>query len=262
MLLLQSLDMVSPGGRLWVDMTNWYFSVYDCPYESITNFIGRHKCNWQRSSDSAGYHWALNLGANPQACLATVWAASSALASARSLAPIVQSSLSRWASQLWLHCDFSGRVSVDQEGLALEVNHGYVDAKVAVEILISNGNERASLLKTMKERNIFLTNCPLPVLTFCLRRQCNLRPAAGQAWDGRTRELEQFCLTRIENKLLECSLSDTPHEGAKLRYAYGKNRTTNVDPRSQASRLEQNCFQHRAQRIQFHGDTCRGYALS
>jgi hypothetical protein len=234
--------MVLPGGRLWLDMTHWYFSIYDSPYESITSFIHRHKSNWQKVCDSAGFHWAMDLGANPQACLATIWAASSELASARSLAPVVQSSLTRWASHLWLHCDFSGRVPLCQEGLALEASHGYVDATVAIEMMTSKGKQRASLLKSMKKQNIFMASCSLPVLTFCLRRQCNLRPAEAAAWDGHTRALEQFCQNLIEDKFLTgvdaAAWAAKPHVGAELRYVYGKNRTTNPDARSQA-RIEQ-----------------------
>jgi hypothetical protein len=80
------------------------------------------------------------------------------------------------------------------------------------------------------------------VLTFCLRRQCNLRPAEGAAWDGHTRALEHFCQNLIEDKFLTCvnaaAWAAKPHVGAELRYVYGKDRTTNADPRSQA-RFEQ-----------------------
>jgi hypothetical protein len=232
----ETLLCYMPGGRLWVDLTQWFFSVYEKPYDSLTLFVHRHKARWETDAQSAGVAWGLQLGALPRACLATLWNICAELSCSRSLPSNMQNQLVRWASHLWLHCPFTGRIPVAQTGVSLAVEHGYINAKVAVEVMMPCRDQRSSVLKALVGRQIFLEKCPLPVLTFCLRRHSSLLRTGDENVASSARALDEFCVQHIEDAFLSgsASLLAHPPSGSVLRHMYGKNRQTVMDPRSQA----------------------------
>lgn len=105
-------------------------------------------------------------------------------------------------------------------------------------MLIPERRVRAQLLTSLRKYASVMTQCPLPTLTMIVRRYVALHPAADVGLDL-FRDLEHFLTSMIErtcwdNGLRGLGLTTDPPDGADVRYTWGKDRSSLVDPRTQA----------------------------
>jgi len=118
------------GGRLWIDLTHWYFAVYSNPFESLSAFLFRHATDCKKAAESEGRLWAMSTGPLPKASLASVVLASVELLSARTLPLPQRLRIMRWINHLWSGCCFSGSATTSCVGALVQVRSGAVDVKV------------------------------------------------------------------------------------------------------------------------------------
>jgi hypothetical protein len=118
------------GGRLWVDMTHWYYGVYPEPFEAVSRFLRRHSSDWQESAGIDGLVWASQSGSLPKTALASLIFASSELIAARTLPLAQRLRIIRWLNRLWMEVAFTGLAPTSRAGLAIPITSGSVDAKV------------------------------------------------------------------------------------------------------------------------------------
>jgi hypothetical protein len=107
-----------------------------------------------------------------------------------------------------------------------------------LKLLIPARPTRSRVLIALKEYASVMTQCPLPTLTMVVRRYAALHPAEGVCL-APIQDMEHFIAAIIERACLDdgCTglgLTPDPPDGASVRYAWGKDRRTLADPRTQA----------------------------
>ncbi len=107
-----------------------------------------------------------------------------------------------------------------------------------LELLIPVRLTRSRILFALKKYASVMAQCPLPTLTMVVRRYAALHPAEDVCLN-RIRDMEHFIAAVITRACLDDSctglglITEAP-DGASVRYAWGKDRRTLADPRTQA----------------------------
>jgi hypothetical protein len=153
------MEFITSGGRLWVDMTHWYYAVYHEPFAPVSHFIFRHTPEWQAACGRDGLVWASQSGSLPKMALPSLIFASSELMAARTLPMAQRLNIIRWVNHLWLGCAFSGAAPTSLAGTAVPILSGAVDSKVKDRL-----KEPARLSLECSNRPLAktFTQCPKP----------------------------------------------------------------------------------------------------
>ncbi len=176
---------------MWVDLTHWYYGVYDEPFDPVSTFIFRHSSEWQEAAGKDGLVWATKGGSLPKASLPSLFFASSELIAARTLPLAQRSRIIRWVNRLWLEIAFSGHAPTSRAGLALPISLGSVDAKVMdtlkQQLRFSLEFTQCTSLTPRNHKALFSVS--LRRYIGCLSNICSLCPGSPGGLRGRQREI-------------------------------------------------------------------------
>ena len=231
------------GMRVWMDLTHWYFSMYENPYEHVADMLCRVRNRWRNMCSKLNIPYACEEGAWPHASLSAIWALTCQLLAARTLKPNVQKQLiAPWVA-LWAAADYDS-TTVNDRWKTVDwdraTNNDCIDRQTidwslgteALQILLPAQLQR-SALSTIKK----LGGQDVPHVTFACARCSGL---FGQYQDQYLRVAEKVgkvFVDLLEERFLgqEFELSGTLPAGAQEHYAYRCGRAqTRADPRIQA----------------------------
>ena len=241
------------GLRVWMDLTHWYFSTYENPYEHIADMLCRLRSRWRDMCSKLNIPYACEGGAWPHASLSAIWALTCELVAARTLKPSVQKSLIAPWVELWAAADYDSTavndrwkaVDVDRANLAVDVDrwkavdvdraNSEVDWSQGAEALQSllPAQLQKSLLSAMKK----FGGQALPHVAFACARCSKLLGQYGDQYLKAAERLGKVIVDLLEERFLgqEFELSGALPAGAHEHYAYRCGRSmTRADPRTQA----------------------------
>ncbi len=107
-----------------------------------------------------------------------------------------------------------------------------------LKLLIPARLTRSRISLALKKYASVMAQCPLPTLTMVVRRYAAHHPAEDVCLN-RIRDMEHFITAIVTRACLDDSctglglITEAP-DGASVRYAWGKDRRTLADPRTQA----------------------------
>ena len=135
-----------PGAAVWADLTHWYHSVYEDPYEGLAEFLARmRKSGWQALAARLGLAWFLDEGAQALASNATLFALTCWLVSRRNVRSKVLARLAVPWLAMWEAFAFTGTLSV-KAAAATHQNQG------TAEVSIHTGRVHPSDMKGLLAR--------------------------------------------------------------------------------------------------------------
>ena len=105
---------IHSGLRVWMDLTHWYFSMYENPYEHIADMLCRLRSRWKDMCSKLNIPYACKGGAWPHASLSAIWALTCELIAARTLKPTVQKLLIAPWVELWAAADYDSTTVNDR----------------------------------------------------------------------------------------------------------------------------------------------------
>ena len=225
------------GTRLAIGFNAWYFSVYYKPWEGPADMITRLWDRWQERADAQKLRWSGRRGATAKFGVATMWAWTAELVSARSLTPAKQAALLFPWNRLWLACGYTGRICLGEA--SLEVQAGRIPDRAAV---IAAWQQTFPHLpaKRFAEALDMMQVTTMPGVAFALHRLCSLS-TRDQAWAGQPAAsavaLAHSCIAIIESRLphLRSKCSEDMPTGAPAAETYRRGRRqARQDPRLKA----------------------------
>ena len=219
-----------------MDLTHWYFSMYENPYEHVTDMLCRLRSRWRDMCSKLTIPYACEGGAWPHASLSAIWALTCQLVAARSLRPSVQQHLIAPWVELWAAADCDS-IAVNDRWKT--VDPGRADSGVdwalgaeALQKLLPTQLQKKAL-STMRK----LGGQTLPHIAFACARCSSLMGQYGDQYLRVAEQLGKLVLDLLEERFLgqEFELSSTLPAGAYEHYAYRCGRSmTRADPRTQA----------------------------
>ena len=207
-----------------MDLTHWYFAVYENPYEHISDWLCRIRGRWRDMCSRLNIPYALDSGAWPHASLSAIWALTCQLIAGRSLKPSMQKHVIKPWLEMWTPAAGDDATAAAQAdwGLGVEALQHLLPAQL-----------QKSALSTMRK----LGGQSLPHIAFACARCSGLMGQYGDEYLKGVEALGQVVMDLLEARFLgnRFQLSHILPAGALEHYAYRCGRSlTRKDPRTQA----------------------------
>ena len=233
-----------------MDLTHWYYSMYENPYEHLADMLCRLRSRWRDMCFKLNIPYACEGGAWPHASLSAIWALTCQLVAARTLKPSVQRNLiAPWVA-LWAAADHDSTAvndrwktvdcdradsGVDWKSVDCDRADSGVDWSQGAEVLqiLLPAQLQKSALSAMRK----LGGQALPHVAFACARCSGLLGQYGDQFLRAAERLGRVVLDLLEERFLgqEFELSGALPAGAHEHYAYRSGRSmTRADPRTQA----------------------------
>ena len=211
-----------------MDLTHWYYSMYEKPYEQVADMIRRLRHRCEDMCSKLQMPFGLKAGAWPHASLSTLWALTCELISARTLRPKVQ----KLIIAPWVALFADDNSPGEPAAVAVDgCNDRPVDTVLAALPAQLQTHVHAAMRK--------LGGQALPHVAFACARCSSLYIRHQTEYLLVAQDVGKKVLDILEKRFLgkDFQLWDSLPTGAQQQYAYrcGR-RKTRADPRSQACR--------------------------
>ena len=233
---------IHSGLRVWMDLTHWYFSMYENPYEHVADMLCRLRSRWRDMCSKLNLPYGCEEGAWPHASLSAIWALTCELISARTLKPSVQKHIIAPWVELWDAADYDSTVVNDRWKTVdwdRATNHDCIDRQtvdwgLGAEVLhvLLPAQLQKSALSTMRK----FGGQALPHVAFACARCSGLFERYQDQYLKVAEKVGKVALDLLEERFLgqEFQLSGALPAGAHEHYVYRCGRTkTRADPRTQ-----------------------------
>ena len=217
-----------------MDLTHWYFAMFENPYEHVTDMMCRLRSRWRDMCSKLNMPYSIEIGAWPHASLSAIWALTCELIAARPVKPTVQKHIiAPWVA-LWSVADHDSTI------LHL---HGCNDRWHSVAMTDVQTTEILQMLlepqlhKAVLSAMNKLGGQSLPEIAFACARCSGLYDRHAHLYLRAAEKLGNIALNVLEECFLGqgFQLTDTLPAGAHEHYTYRCGRSkTRTDPRVQA----------------------------
>ena len=240
------LSSQEAGSLLWVDVTHWYYSVYESPYQNVNDRLFRLWKRWEERVQHMQLHKGIERGPRPRSSLSSLWGLTCELFSARTVTAKRMNTLIHFWSVMWLDVlERSNAESITKPDTVFIGANGSLEATTIDALKMKVPPATQPCIDKVLERIGCIDRLTLPEFILAVIRVSTLMPFYADECMSVAVVLTGGLIGLIEKIFLAHSatlLSEALPVGAQERYSYHSGRArTCPDPRTQVVSPVETC---------------------